>query len=131
MAKCECCGQEIKNKDVPGDLISQAEAAKLVSVATYTINRATRDGRLTTWEVDTPNPRKGKHQVSKSEVLLKFKGKNMTEEELLIEEMTNEAIEIAFSDVVLVQKDIIDGELHAQFQAMETAEIIRLSRKLN
>jgi hypothetical protein len=72
MAKCECCGQEIKGNR-PGDLISQAEAAKLVSVATYTINRATRDGRLTTWQVDTPNPRKGKHQVSKAEVMAKFK----------------------------------------------------------
>jgi DNA-binding XRE family transcriptional regulator len=71
MAKCECCGQEIKG-DRPGDLITQAEAAVLIGVTTQAIYRATRDGRLTTWEVDTPNPRKGKHQVSKSEVLQKF-----------------------------------------------------------
>jgi hypothetical protein len=38
--------------------------------------------------------------------------------DLLIEEMTNEAMEI-------------DGTLHAEFQASETAEIIRLERKLN
>lgn len=48
----------------------------------------------------------------------------------LIQEMTNEAMEISFSDVMLIQKKIIDGILHAEFQAAETAEIIRLSRQL-
>jgi hypothetical protein len=51
--------------------------------------------------------------------------------DLLIEEMTNEAMEIAFSDVILTGKKTIDGTLHAEFQASETAEIIRLERKLN
>ena len=128
---CPCCGQPLPNRERPGDLITQAEAATLVSVSVNSISQAMNNGRLTIWENDSPNPRKGRRLVSKSEVLLKFKGKNMTEEELLIEEMTNEAMEISFSDVILTGKKIIDGTLHAEFQAMETAEIITLTRKLN
>ena len=70
---CPCCGQPLPNRERPGDLIAQAEAATLVSVSVNSISQAMNNGRLTIWENDSPNPRKGRRLVSKSEVLAKFK----------------------------------------------------------
>jgi hypothetical protein len=69
---CPCCGQPIPDRERPTDLITQAEAAALVSVKVPSISQAMNNGRLTIWENDSPNPRKGRRLVSKAEVLAKF-----------------------------------------------------------
>jgi len=56
--------------EMPSDLLTQTEAAKLTGISLKAVNSAVRDGRLTGYpNYAATNPRKGRTLVSRAEVM--------------------------------------------------------------